>query len=420
MKTFEDTFPIISKRDKVQLPENLYGLGERIGGANIFKRGKVTAQELVDAGNVVVVKPGQDIQAAIDKVNLYGGGKVILGSGTHFPLKSLVVPSHIIFEGEGSDNSIIDFNSTQSHFSITKTPETAAGTISVNNNSTAVAGVGTTFTDATAGDYILIRGIWYEIASITDDTNLVLSVPFADVDISATGYTIAAPKQDIAFIRMTVQNSAATTGSFNISIGNEFLFEDVTIISGVRAMQLSTVSNITIRECEFIAQTTDGLKFTDCHYVEVNASGIIDTLANHGLLLSNITNSVFSKMFILNPAGDGVNLTSGNDVAFVNSSFVSAGGQGIELVATNNRILVSGNKVHSNASDGIKMTASSDDCIVSNNSIKDNGAYGSNIAAATCDNNLIIGNNFSGNVTAASNDSGTGTLIRSNIGLADN
>jgi len=68
------------------------------------------------------------------------------------------------------------------------------GTVSVTNSSTAVVGVGTTFlTEVTAGD-IFIRvgdGVGYEVASVTDDLNVVLSAPYQGVTGSALIYTIS-------------------------------------------------------------------------------------------------------------------------------------------------------------------------------------------------------------------------------------
>ena len=90
----EDTFPIVSKRDKIQLPENLYGLGERIGAAQIFKDGRITSQELQLAGTIYRVRPGQDIQSAIDKVNELHGGVVVLSFGTHYPTSDINIPAN--------------------------------------------------------------------------------------------------------------------------------------------------------------------------------------------------------------------------------------------------------------------------------------------------------------------------------------
>ncbi len=48
-----------------------------------------------------------------------------------------------------------------------------------------------------------------------------------------------------------------------------------------------------------------------------------------------------------------------------------------------------------------------------------NGAYGVSVDAMSAD-NLFVNGLYTGNGTAAFLDNGSGTLIRSNIGLADN
>ena len=57
--------------------------------------------------------------------------------------------------------------------------------------------------------------------------------------------------------------------------------------------------------------------------------------------------------------------------------------------------------------------------IINANNIYDNTGNAVTIATAACDNNLIIGNILESNGGTVV-DSGTGTLIRSNIGVADN
>lgn len=78
---------------------------------------------------------------------------------------------------------------------------TTGGVLTATNASTAVVGTGTTWTASMAGRYIRITesdtankgdGKWYEIASVTDTTNLVLSAPYEGTSISAgnAAYTI--------------------------------------------------------------------------------------------------------------------------------------------------------------------------------------------------------------------------------------
>lgn len=77
------------------------------------------------------------------------------------------------------------------------------GTITVTRGSTAVAGAATTFeTEVGSGTqehyYFRTRTAWYRIASITDETNLVLESAFAEDDVSAGSYYIVKRTHSIA------------------------------------------------------------------------------------------------------------------------------------------------------------------------------------------------------------------------------
>jgi len=70
------------------------------------------------------------------------------------------------------------------------------GTVAVTNASTGVVGTGTLWTSLTVGSPAPIfsklnSGVPYYIASITDDTNLILTAPYAGVTESGISYSIA-------------------------------------------------------------------------------------------------------------------------------------------------------------------------------------------------------------------------------------
>lgn len=69
-----------------------------------------------------------------------------------------------------------------------------AGTVSVTNGSTAVVGATTAWTyQVQAGDHISFDGggKWYEVASVTDNTHIVLASAFAESTASGLSYAIA-------------------------------------------------------------------------------------------------------------------------------------------------------------------------------------------------------------------------------------
>ena len=73
------------------------------------------------------------------------------------------------------------------------TADDITGTVNVTNNSTAVVGVGTSFTEQLEiGDAITINAVGYVIDTITDDTNLDLTVVYAG--ITDTGLALEGPR----------------------------------------------------------------------------------------------------------------------------------------------------------------------------------------------------------------------------------
>lgn len=74
------------------------------------------------------------------------------------------------------------------------------GTITVVKGSTAVVGSGTTFTSAMVGRQLKVSGVtgWYNIASVTDATNLDLEIGYGGNNAAGASYFIAQPVYALA------------------------------------------------------------------------------------------------------------------------------------------------------------------------------------------------------------------------------
>lgn len=128
---------------------------------------------------------------------------------------------------------------------------------------------------------------------------------------------------------------------------------------------------------------------------------------------------------IRSTAGSGIRIDSGSNGHDIDSNFIAVAAEhGIELNGVS-RIHVHGNRLETiggettNTFDGILLEANVDNCHVADNWVRPrtSGAttrYGINVAASTCDNNVIVGNDLGGTAgygTDALNDSGTGTIL---------
>jgi len=88
----------------------------------------------------------------------------------------------------GTIGTVVHATSTQILIKNIRTALT--GTLTFTNGSTAVTGVGTAFTtEVAAGDYIWLDadGVWAQVSSVTDDTNLVLSAAYSGTGGTGSG-----------------------------------------------------------------------------------------------------------------------------------------------------------------------------------------------------------------------------------------
>lgn len=377
----------------------------------------IIAGTIVIGGQYRTVAVGDNIQTAIDAVNAAGGGVVVLQNGTHTPGQDLTLYSKITLQGQNGDSAIIDFASGSYQIKAIGSGAYVTGTVTVANNGTTVTGSGTSWTgNVTAGQYIMLAGIWYPITVVTDNTHLTIGLPFADVALSGAAYTAATILSNVKIFNLTVKNSAVS--AIKIKYVNNLFMDDVSCTSSLTGLELDTCSQIGTNNLDMIANYSNYL-YTNSHFMTSNGCSSVDALTGNGYTLNGVTNTSISASFVLNSAADGLNVTSCSNMK-IDIVTAENAGSGIEFVSGNNNIIFGPSRVESNGADGVKLTLSSDNIFVQSGFIKGNTGYGVNIVDSSCDNTVITSNNFSGNTTASVNDSGTGTVIRGNVGVSDN
>ena len=113
------------------------------------------------------VPVGYNIQDAIDKVAQDGGGVVSLQNGTHKPQTDITLYSSVYLQGETAASAIIDFQNKSFGIKVVGENAYTTGTVSVSNGSTTVTGSGTSWSsNVSAGQKILLQGIWYPVAAV--------------------------------------------------------------------------------------------------------------------------------------------------------------------------------------------------------------------------------------------------------------
>ena len=375
---------------------------------------------LTVAGDLVIgnlsrtIDSGDDIQTAVDFLNAQGGGVLYLKTGTWNQTSNITLYSSISIVGTSTSGTIIDFSGSFG-FVMTGTNVYTTGTVSINQGSTSITGSGTTFTSAMVGRQIFLSNRWYVISAFGSTTSITIASAFADANLSGSAYRIASVIKDVEIKELTIRDSGTT--AISGTDVRDLIMEDIDLIANNKGLVLTNSMNILTDRFSIIVSTSNGVEITNASFFNAYQTPSISS-GGHGWVLNNVKTSTLQYCAANSNTTDGINCTTVIDTTFI-TEVAGNGGQGIEFVSgcNNNKIytIASGN-----TSDGIKLTATSDGNIILTGTITGNSGYGINIAASTCDNTVITTNAFTSNSSGAVNDSGTGTVIRGNVGVDDN
>jgi len=378
---------------------------------------RVLFQELGDHNYVVPV--GGNIQEAIDRCQAQGGGIVRLQDGTHTVASDLTIPVNTPIQilGINMTTTVIDFNSTSYRIILAGSGIYTTGTVTISSGVT-VTGSSTAWLSSglVAGDEMFLGNRWYKIATIAGDTTIILAEGYGGSPLSGASYRAGKIVKDVAFNELTIQGSTSASGAIDVDDARNILLGSVTFA-------LNQVNGIFTNFSEFYAETMVSASATGNGFeFHTGSLGFCTSFANvsnggHNFVLDTISQFTFLACVGNAATTDGWNITSCDTIAFFAVQANANGGQGFELVSGNSNITIHNSEASNNTSDGIKLTASSDECRITSCRTKLNGAYGINIAASTCDNNIITDNIILLNTSGQLTDSGTGTIVASNVGV---
>lgn len=160
----------------------------------------------------------------------------------------------------------------------------------------------------------------------------------------------------------------------------------------------------------------------------IRCGGTSDTIAGnycydnglHGINLGNPAcevsgNFIYDNSQTTAETYHGINVGNDADRSSIHGNYIDDPGDatedGIYLVDGATECEIDNNYIYNLMGSGIMLTANNDYCKVTNNYIHHCDDYGIEIAAATCDKNLVRGNQLTGNITGAILDSGTLTQV---------
>lgn len=349
-----------------------------------------------------------------------GHSSVFIRKGTYYETSDIVIPNGGQFYGEAPGYVFVVLLGGAKVISdaVTGNPSETIGTISIANNTNQVVGTGTTFTNLSPGQFILIGSNYFPIASIQDDTHLTT------VDINRGQTMTNKPlKANSIYSGISIQNgifygstneALHIRGVRNSSFGNLAFYNCGKGVIMKDSADLSIVSFV-INHCGGV-----GYEIDSCYSLSLNIVNNYNNGGNGFTIKGNSFNINIQTSTAESNGGHGfyftdtanlINLTEAvvkynlNDGIYMdtNTQFVSLsslesahnGGYGVNLKGKN--IYVGGGFILDNGSDGILIQSSSECCSIESNSIGNNSSYGINASGTkTTMTENHIGQNTSG------------------------
>uniref|UniRef100_A0A6C0CLS9 Right handed beta helix domain-containing protein n=1 Tax=viral metagenome TaxID=1070528 RepID=A0A6C0CLS9_9ZZZZ len=336
-----------------------------------------TANEMYDA----VIDPSGlgDYLKPSDAFNA-GHTTVFVRTGTYTETVDIDIPDGGSMIGESIDDVIINFSGNVGILCDGIGTTEAGGTVNTTNASGIISGSGTTFTNATPGEYILLGNKYYEISSIESDTSLTL------VDVyrgsSQTGLSTHIHSM---FSNITLSNFCI----MNAGVDNGIQFQGV-IKGYIDRIIVDNFNNgINIQDSDFV-------QISGC----VSKNNTLD-----GIIFNDCVNSYVDNCSLFNNGGDGLQCTDCN-LVIIESCSVSHNERGVFITGTSTNIQVNDCTISYNNNRGVVTNTGTSKILVDRCIVVYNGNDG--IDCDSSDNTIsacIISNNNIGI------DTGTSTLV---------
>ncbi len=361
------------------------------------------------------MSPDRSLADQVAYVSTRGGGAIYFQRGTYVITQDIVLPSNISLIGLG-EATVIVFAGPYGLKTSAAPDLYTTGTIT-SALGTAIVGSGTAWlTHITPGMSLFLGGGWYTIISVQDDTHLTLLEAYIGAPPSSSTYRIGTITHDVNIEELLVTGSAAT--GISLTDVTRIRFSAVITSENVIGTMMANCSYVEIDAFISSGNTSDGLQVSGLGYGDwrsVNCNGN----GGNGATLTSVNNVKSSPGSFSGNTGSGVSI-SGSTSVFITADLIANSVDGVTMTATCTQCGITEATVTSNTRDGVRITASGTNCRVNLSHILANGGYGINVLDASSANTLILGNHVLGNTLGQVSDSGTGTLIRSNQGVADN
>lgn len=214
---------------------------------------------------------------------------------------------------------------------------------------------------------------------------------------------------------ITVKNSSISL--IKLDYVDNFAGKDIETINGLIGFE---ALNLEILNFEIFSSVScpTGISISNCDGMTLNNMAV-EGFAVNGFIFDTINNATFINSSAVDGTGAGIQMINCSDFTLDSYSLVNIVGVGMILDGVSVMSASSGT-LEDCTEDGLKIQNITKNCQFVTSNFNDNGGWGVNIVGSDCEDNLFSTNDFSGNTSGAMDDNGTGTLIKVNIGLADN
>ena len=290
-----------------------------------------------------------------------GNTSVYVKSGTYTENTDIVIPNGGKLIGESTGNVIIELTSGASiTIDGSSGVNETSGTIDIVNSSKTISGTGTTFTNLSAGQYILLGNNFYEIESIANDTSLDVVNAYQGISKSNISYIAQAMINRPLLRNLTVKGSSATGIMF-------------------RAAQNVILDNVDLMEND------TNLEILDCGLCNIQSITSQNATTGPGVSIDQSSCVTFSGCNIFNNNSHGMNITNGSShVSCLSCNISSNNGSGCNIDGNSKNINLSDSNIKQNKLHGIHAATTASQVVTNSCSIMSNGSRGILLDGTKC------------------------------------
>lgn len=282
-----------------------------------------------------------------------GHKSIFVRNGVYVETQDIVLPDSGYMVGESGPNVIIYFIGAYSvKMDGTGGTLESAGTMTVTKDSANIVGVGTTFTNLSAGDFILLGTNYFKIASITDDNNLVIERTYRGRTISNFQY-IAHGMITGARLENFIITGSSSSGLYCRGAWH-FVIDSVACVLNAQNFNLINCGDGGLKHIICDSSISDGVMVDSCTSINVTTADVFNCIGGGINVFGNSASVIFNSCECSNNGGSGFKIggTSKN-INFSDCVARHNNGYGLEIGSSTENIMSNDMNIKQNELGGV-------------------------------------------------------------------